>query len=921
MGIVSCVIPVSASVFTINPGTGNVIQAAINSASNGDTIILNPGTYSENGITITGKNLTLRAADGHGPSDTIIDGKSAAPRIFTVTDTSSLTIENLALRNGRAGDAADCGDPFISLGNECGDGGYGGAIYSGGNIALRNSTITGSKAGNGAYGSDPFLGLGGNGGSGGHGGAIYATGAVTLTSSSISGCLGGDAGDGGEDDPFLGGEGMGGAGGSGGAIFAMGTITLVSSNIMDSHAGNGGTGAYQKVGFASAGGSGGAMYGAGSVILTSSTISGCSAGTGGAGGNDNWGYDGGNGGAIAAGGAVTMTGGSAITGCSAGAGGTGGWGSGASYMGSWGGDGGHGGAISSGGLVMVSSSTITDCSAGTGGNGGNGGWLAGKGADGSPGGSGGAIYSKSSVSLTSASIAGCSAGNGGNGGNSHTIRDGGDGGNGGSGGAVYATGAITAVSSAVTGSSSGAGGAGGSGGWMASDGASGAHGNGGGISTGSTVTTSSSTFSSCSATYGGAIYAGSANADSSVFTGCSALLNGGAVYANSVMITSTTLSGCNAFLGPGGAVSAGSGTIRFSRLVGNEGMIMFPLPYFPHYGDDITGSIDARYNWWGANSISSSRVTDGVAYSPNLILTATATPPAIGKSKSSLIEANLTVDSAGTWHDPVYGHVPDGIPVTFAVTSGPGLVSPGSAVTTDGVAQTTFTSSAVGTATVTATVDEQQVPVSIIVDPEARFTITDRSVVRQQQEAEFIDQSVSTLPLTYLWDFGDAVTSTEQNPKHVYKKEGVYDITLTVTNAIGSDTLTKQEYVFVTSPNPIHANFVAVNKKGPSPLTVSFTDTSFITDIPGYPHLNSWLWDFGDGTNSNQQNPDHLYQNAGRYNVTLTVSNSVDNASKTKDFIVVVPIKSSVQVQKRYTSNYHNQNQHFFKDFLGEPSS
>ena len=249
MGIVSCVIPVSASVFTINPGTGNVIQAAINSASSGDTIILNPGTYSENGITITGKSLTLRAADGHGPSDTIIDGKSAAPRIFTVTDTSSLTIENLALRNGRAGDAVDCGDPFISLGNECGDGGYGGAIYSGGNVALRNSTITGSKAGNGAYGSDPFLGLGGNGGSGGHGGAIYATGAVTLTSSSISGCFGGDAGDGGEDDPILGGEGMGGAGGSGGAIYAMGTVTLISSTVTDSHAGNGGTGANQKVEF------------------------------------------------------------------------------------------------------------------------------------------------------------------------------------------------------------------------------------------------------------------------------------------------------------------------------------------------------------------------------------------------------------------------------------------------------------------------------------------------------------------------------------------------------------------------------------------------------------------------------------------------------------------------------------------------
>ena len=59
------------------------------------------------------------------------------------------------------------------------------------------------------------------------------------------------------------------------------------------------------------------------------------------------------------------------------------------------------------------------------------------------------------------------------------------------------------------------------------------------------------------------------------------------------MMTSTTLAGCNAFLGPGGAVSADSGTIRFSRLVNNEGMVWFPPQYFTHYGDDITGSIDA----------------------------------------------------------------------------------------------------------------------------------------------------------------------------------------------------------------------------------------------------------------------------------------------------------------------------------------
>jgi PKD repeat protein len=104
----------------------------------------------------------------------------------------------------------------------------------------------------------------------------------------------------------------------------------------------------------------------------------------------------------------------------------------------------------------------------------------------------------------------------------------------------------------------------------------------------------------------------------------------------------------------------------------------------------------------------------------------------------------------------------------------------------------------------------------------------------------------------------------------------------------------------VTSPNPIHANFVAVNKEGPLPLMVSFNDTSFINaDIPGYPVINSWSWNFGDDIISDQQHPNHTYQNPGRYNVTLTVSNSVDSDSKTKDFIVVVPVKSSPTVPKK----------------------
>ena len=43
---------------------------------------------------------------------------------------------------------------------------------------------------------------------------------------------------------------------------------------------------------------------------------------------------------------------------------------------------------------------------------------------------------------------------------------------------------------------------------------------------------------------------------------------------------------------------------------------------------------------------------------------------------------------------------------------------------------------------------------------------------------------------SYLWDFGDGSTSTEENPVHVYTSEDTYTVTLTVTNSCGTDEMT-----------------------------------------------------------------------------------------------------------------------------------
>lgn len=64
-------------------------------------------------------------------------------------------------------------------------------------------------------------------------------------------------------------------------------------------------------------------------------------------------------------------------------------------------------------------------------------------------------------------------------------------------------------------------------------------------------------------------------------------------------------------------------------------------------------------------------------------------------------------------------------------------------------------------------------------------------------QAALYDTSTNS-PASWLWSFGDGSTSTAQNPVHNYTVIGLYTVSLTATNASGSDTETKVNYVEVT---------------------------------------------------------------------------------------------------------------------------
>jgi len=138
---------------------------------------------------------------------------------------------------------------------------------------------------------------------------------------------------------------------------------------------------------------------------------------------------------------------------------------------------------------------------------------------------------------------------------------------------------------------------------------------------------------------------------------------------------------------------------------------------------------------------------------------------------------------------------------------------------------------------------------------------------------EDLSQGIDTDITGWDWDFGDGTAhSTEQHPWHIYPSSGdtIYDVTLIVTTGTAcTDTLTQE----VNINGGPQAAFSVSNNEGNGPCInnqFSFTDES--TTQSGF--IQSWFWDFGDGTSTTLSNPIHFYESAGVFDVILTVTNT-----------------------------------------------
>lgn len=167
--------------------------------------------------------------------------------------------------------------------------------------------------------------------------------------------------------------------------------------------------------------------------------------------------------------------------------------------------------------------------------------------------------------------------------------------------------------------------------------------------------------------------------------------------------------------------------------------------------------------------------------------------------------------------------------------------------------------------------------------PNADFTV-DEILIPVGETVNFTDLSVG-IPSSWEWTFEGAETTSSnlQHPQDIlYPEEGFFPVTMIAINEIGSDTITKLDYIEVSSTILPLVDFTSDKVFVCTGEAVQFTDLTQYSPI-------SWNWQFDpptvtfiNDTDENSQHPEVIFNEVATYEVTLIVENLNGSSSNTK---------------------------------------
>ena len=136
------------------------------------------------------------------------------------------------------------------------------------------------------------------------------------------------------------------------------------------------------------------------------------------------------------------------------------------------------------------------------------------------------------------------------------------------------------------------------------------------------------------------------------------------------------------------------------------------------------------------------------------------------------------------------------------------------------------------------------------------------------------------------WDFGDGGTSEEIAPSHTYTTTGEFEVTLTLTDDVGTQA-SETETISVTQ-GPVAVISVDSLAAESAPATLQF-DATDSYDPDG--EIASYSWDFGDGSRETEAEISHTYVSSGTFRVQLTVTDNT-GVTGTDEALISIGIRT-----------------------------
>ncbi|MDN3656468.1 PKD domain-containing protein [Ferruginibacter paludis] len=145
----------------------------------------------------------------------------------------------------------------------------------------------------------------------------------------------------------------------------------------------------------------------------------------------------------------------------------------------------------------------------------------------------------------------------------------------------------------------------------------------------------------------------------------------------------------------------------------------------------------------------------------------------------------------------------------------------------------------------------------------------------------------------YKWQFGDGISSSDYSPQHTYQRPGQYTVQLITTNPDTGCTDTTSQVIIVSNFIPIFTfDKMYLTGAGCPPVLVKMTNNST--------NYTSVKWDFGDGTSADNLNyPGHIYEQPGKYIITLYVYGPSGLTGTFKDSLLIQLPQGGIKTNKK----------------------